>query len=525
VKFASASFEEENRTQRLPGFGLFLTRIFLFDFFSIGILPITEALMFTIVYICLLRAGMHPVAGAATALALTEANLIVLCVAIKQLLIGRNWGADDVVPFWSWRHFAYFFAQDCFFVWCRGPLAFCAGTVLANSVLRCMGCRIGRRTILPRPMQCSDWNAVSFGHDCVVDGFLQLHTFENLMLKVKRARIEDGCAVNFGATVMAGAVIERETTLLPLSLVLKEMKLPTATYEGSPAGPASDASLRASLTGAAPSTSAPRPVDNTDWLKTAAIILACVDHFGHFFMENDQWWAVFGRLAAPIFFFLMGYAQTRTVPLHWIGLGVILTLLNSWNADWAWVTPNILLNLTLIRFARPYADSLVQHRGWVAFGLLVCALLALLPAAATIIDYGTEGWLWALFGLCQRRYVDARAGGQAGGGAQARSAPARTAVQSMPSMRLLACLVAAVVYVWQEQKEFSFPQIHLAVIIAGVGVLSLALCWFRRGASRIQPPQPIAGALRFIGRHTLEIYALQLAGSELIAGLLPDLAP
>jgi hypothetical protein len=86
-------------------------------------------------------------------------------------------------------------------------------------------------------MQCSDWNAVSFGNDCVVDGFFQLHTFENMMLKVKRTRIKDRCAISFGATVMGGAVIERDTTLLPLSLVLKEMKLVTATYEGSPVEP------------------------------------------------------------------------------------------------------------------------------------------------------------------------------------------------------------------------------------------------------------------------------------------------
>jgi TraX protein len=78
----------------------------------------------------------------------------------------------------------------------------------------------------------------------------------------------------------------------------------------------------------------PHAVDNTDWLKTAAIILVTVDHFGHFFMNDDRWWSVFGRLAAPSFFFLLGYAQTRTVPLHWIWLGVILTLLNSWNAGW-----------------------------------------------------------------------------------------------------------------------------------------------------------------------------------------------
>jgi hypothetical protein len=84
---------------------------------------------------------------------------------------------------------------------------------------------------------------VSSGNDCVIDGFLQFHTFENMMLKVKRTHIQDGCTVAFGATVMGGAVIERDTTLLPLSLVLKEMNMITATYEGSPAEPVSGSTL------------------------------------------------------------------------------------------------------------------------------------------------------------------------------------------------------------------------------------------------------------------------------------------
>jgi len=46
---------------------------------------------------------------------------------------------------------------------------------------------------------------------------------------------------------MGGAVIARDTTLLPLSLVLKEMNIPTAVYEGSPAEPVSGSSLLAAL--------------------------------------------------------------------------------------------------------------------------------------------------------------------------------------------------------------------------------------------------------------------------------------
>jgi peptidoglycan/LPS O-acetylase OafA/YrhL len=270
---------------------------------------------------------------------------------------------------------------------------------------------------------------------------------------------------------------------------------------------------------------APHVVDNADWLKTAAIISVAAGHFGFFFIEDDRWWSVFGRLAAPIFFFLLGYARTRTVPHRWIWLGIILTLLESWNAHWTWVAPNILLSFALIRIARPYAKIFVQHHGWTAFAVLVFALLMVLPIGEKIADYGAEGWLWALFGLYQRMYVDGRSAADADGAAQDSAPPAQTVTENVSRMRLLACLVAAVVYVWQEQKEYSFPRIYLAVFILEVCVLSPSLCLFRRGPSRIQPPEAIAGPLRFIGRRTLEIYAVQLGGSELLVKLFPGLAP
>jgi len=237
VKFASAYFEAEKETYRLPSLPLFLARVFLNDIFSIGILPIANVLVYVILYTNLLRLDGHLMVSAFIALILTEVILVVFCAAIKKILVGNKWGSDHSTPFWSWRHFAYFFAQDCFFAWCRIPLGISAGTVLSNIILRGMGCQIGKRTIVTKPMQASDWNAVSFGNDCMINGFLQFHTFEDMMLKVKLSDIQDGSAVNFGATVMGGVVIEPETTLLPLSMVLKEMHLPTTTYEGSPVEP------------------------------------------------------------------------------------------------------------------------------------------------------------------------------------------------------------------------------------------------------------------------------------------------
>jgi non-ribosomal peptide synthetase-like protein len=241
VQFASAKFDEENEAQVLPGFALFLARVFLNDIFSIGLLPMAGMLIYVILFTSLLRLDGHLIFSAFFALILAEAYLVLLCAAVKKLLVGSVWGSAHSTPFWSWRHFSYFFTQDCFFAWCKRPLRMSAGTLFSNIILRRMGCQIGRRTIITSPMQASDWNAVSFGSDCVVNGFLQFHTFENMILKVKRTEIRDGSAINFGATIMSGAVIEPETTILPLSLVLKEMHLPAAgIYEGSPVEPAGD---------------------------------------------------------------------------------------------------------------------------------------------------------------------------------------------------------------------------------------------------------------------------------------------
>ncbi len=234
LKFPRVDFDSKGDDLTLPGFSIFLGRIFLIDIFSIGLRPMLEVLVFVLLYTGLQQQGGHVLLSASGTLLLTVAIMVLLSVMVKKLLVGK-WGSANSTPFWSWRHFTYFFAQDCFFAWCRRPITFCSGTVLSNIILRWMGCKIGHRTIISDPMQAYDWNAVSFGNDCVLDGYLQLHTFENMRLQVKRSDIQDRCCISFGATVMGGAAIEQDTTLLPLGLVLKEMSMSTATYEGSPA--------------------------------------------------------------------------------------------------------------------------------------------------------------------------------------------------------------------------------------------------------------------------------------------------
>jgi carbonic anhydrase/acetyltransferase-like protein (isoleucine patch superfamily) len=83
-------------------------------------------------------------------------------------------------------------------------------------------------------MQAFDFNAVCIGDDCFVSGILQLHSFEDMLLKVKRFELGDTTAVNVGATIMGGAVIAAGSTIESHGLVLKDMQLAAGRFRGSP---------------------------------------------------------------------------------------------------------------------------------------------------------------------------------------------------------------------------------------------------------------------------------------------------
>ena len=265
-------------------------------------------------------------------------------------------------------------------------------------------------------------------------------------------------------------------------------------------------------------------VDRTDWLKTVAILLVAVDHIGYFFVENNDWWSVFGRFAAPVFFFLLGYAKSKRVPVTWVLLGLLLTTLDSWNNDWAWVAPNILLSLAFIRVVRPYVEAGLRKTGLLGFALLVLVLVLILPFAGEVVEYGSEGWLWALFGLIQRNCVDAQSTSKKLCMDRGLSSSAFSERNSLKVMRITAVTLAATVAIWQEQVEYLFTPVQLSVLMAGMALLSGILWQFCRGPGRYQPSAVVAVILRFAGRHTLEIYAIQLAFSEVFVNLFPALA-
>ena len=232
------------------------------------------------------------------------------------------------------------------------------------------------------------------------------------------------------------------------------------------------------------------PVTTTDVLKAVALLLILVDHIGHFLADDWAILRVIGRLGAPIFFFLIGFARSRDIPWLWLALGLLLT-----GVDYLWLGGiddlqlNILFNFALIRLMLPALERFLGESAWrLAPVLVACALV--MPLVNPWLEYGSEGWLFAILGLLHRRV-------------QAEGARWIT-------RRDVAGLFAFVIYAFVERHDYAFNAPMTALLILGLVGLARVLRDFERRDSRLQPPSDVRRILRFCGRHSLEIYAAQI---------------
>jgi len=229
--------ESDTGLEQKPGWGLFMLRITIGDLLGVALTPAMPFILVSVLLVVTSRLGLSELPSAIVSLLAAPWLLTLLALSIKKLLVPRPWGRHHATPFWSVRHFTYFFAQDCFFRWAGPLLNTMAESSLGNPLLRAFGCRLGANVLLREPLQTFDWHAVDIGANTVVDGQLQLHSFENRLLSIKASTVGAGSALNAGTTLMGGAELGEGTTLAAGSLVLKEMMLPSGFHVGSPAEP------------------------------------------------------------------------------------------------------------------------------------------------------------------------------------------------------------------------------------------------------------------------------------------------
>lgn len=70
-----------------------------------------------------------------------------------------------------------------------------------------------------------------------------------------------------------------------------------------------------------------RPANTYDLLKSAAVLTMLVDHVGMYLFPEQMWFRVVGRIAFPLFLFLVGYSgHTRTEKRLLVSAGMVSVL-------------------------------------------------------------------------------------------------------------------------------------------------------------------------------------------------------
>jgi TraX protein len=239
-----------------------------------------------------------------------------------------------------------------------------------------------------------------------------------------------------------------------------------------------------------------RLVTTTDMLKFVGVATLLVDHYGLFYHPDENAWRLVGRTAAPIFFFLIGFARTRSVPWTWLAFGAAITVMSAFTyGGWRNATVNILFNFALLRVAvLPLVERHLLSRP-LPLAMLSAGCVLLIPATDEALEYSTEGWLWAFFGLAHREALE---------DSGRRTAWTRAGLAA----------VAALAYIQREIHDYGFDAAQSVVLALLVGTIVLSLIRFRRAALPVQPPAPLASALRVCGRYSLEIYGISLLAMQ-----------
>ncbi len=144
----------------------------------------------------------------------------------------------------------------------------------------------------------------------------------------------------------------------------------------------------------------PKELTSYDLLKTLAIVLTIVDHVGYFFYPDDMWFRVWGRFCLPIWFFLIGYANTTKVPKSfWVGGSVLVVS--------AMIAGEYLLPLNILftmAFLRMYRAGVVRHSVATPEALrgMFLILFFLSFPTAILVEYGSIAMLFVLVGYMAR---------------------------------------------------------------------------------------------------------------------------
>lgn len=153
-----------------------------------------------------------------------------------------------------------------------------------------------------------------------------------------------------------------------------------------------------------------------DLLKLIALVAMTLDHVGFYYFPDTDGLRILGRVAAPLFLFLVGYNQSYRFRWELLAAAVVSSLGDGLLTGMWW--PQSILWTILL--GRMVLQRLETHP--VAPGMLIVSCALLFVPLLPVLDTSAVGLLWMLFGRATARaprgYEAALYGGAAlvGGG-------------------------------------------------------------------------------------------------------------
>ena len=250
----------------------------------------------------------------------------------------------------------------------------------------------------------------------------------------------------------------------------------------------------------------PKSIASYDLLKTRAVIFMVIDHIGFFFYPENLWLRTWGRFSAPIWFFLIGYAETRHVQKSiWIG-GIIIAV--SRMVSGIYLFP--LDVLFVLAGCRLIVDDVIARalKNYEAFiGMFLLLFFAAIPSML-FFEYGSIGLMLAMLGYVIRHKKEIH--------------------MRQSTIIAFAVMVGASYALSQILLMPPMSGRQMFTLIAGMEILTVILYRFRPTSyPRLTSAVGFfAPAIRFMGRYTLEIYVVHLLIFTAIAmALTPVLFP
>lgn len=227
-----------------------------------------------------------------------------------------------------------------------------------------------------------------------------------------------------------------------------------------------------------------------DLLKALAVLLMLVDHTGHYFFPDDEWWRVWGRFCVPIWFFLIGYARSRDLgPRLWGG--ALILVIASGASGMGFFPLNILATIIILRLALDPVMIRVM-RGPQHLWQISAILLFLVLPSSYLFEYGTLAFVMAMYGWLVRHQMEYEFGSK---------------------YKQLFFFLAVGSFVFLQSLFFAFEPQQIMVVSGGTLLVMTALMFFKP-LTFVGTGQGVVGVLlapfRILGRYTLEIYVVHL---------------